>query len=530
MLSAIAVCSVPMRSANALDSAVRAEAGVELDPAALAERIDQHLAARWKADKIEPAPAADDAEFLRRVYLDLAGKIPSVAEARAFLDDRDPQKRRKLVDHLLDRATFPAHFGRTLRDLMAPGATNNLQLQFLMPQFEAWLRLRLAADTPYDKLVGELLTFSSGAAPNVRANPFGGEPSPAVFYQFNEQRPENLAASTARIFLGVQVECAQCHNHPFARWKREEFWGFAAFFSAAGQQQNVFAPVADSSDRRGIQIPGTTTTVEPRLLDGSPPAWESGATKRATLARWLTAAENPLFARATANRLWWHFFGRGLVDPVDDMDEVNPPSHPEILDELARQLVYHQFDVKFLIRTITATQAYQLSSQTTHASQDDPQQFARMPLRSMTADQLIESLAQAAGLEPQPQNVRGAIVNPAGGRSQFMTRFADSGPSRTDYQATILQALTLMNGQLIADATSLTRSENLQAIVEAPFLDTPGRIETLFLATLTRRPSPDELATMQAHVDGADSADGRKQALADVFWALLNSAEFVLNH
>jgi hypothetical protein len=530
ILSALAVYFGPWQSAAAEDSAVSATAVVELDPAALAERIDQHLAVRWKADKIEPAPAADDAEFLRRVYLDLAGKIPSVAEARVFLDDHDPQKRRKLVDHLLDQATFPAHFGRTLRDLMAPGATNNLQLQFLMPQFEAWLRLRLAADTPYDKLVGELLTFSSGAAPNIRANPFGGEPSPAVFYQFNEQRPENLAASTARIFLGVQVECAQCHNHPFARWKREEFWGFAAFFSAAGQQQNVFAPVADSSDRRGIQIPGTTTTVEPRLLDGSPPAWESGATKRATLARWVTAAENPLFARATANRLWWHFFGRGLVDPVDDMDEVNPPSHPEILDELARQLVYHQFDVKFLIRTITATQAYQLSSQTTHASQDDPQQFARMPLRSMTADQLIESLAQAAGLEPQPQNVRGAIVNPTGGRSQFMTRFADSGPSRTDYQATILQALTLMNGQLIADATSLTRSENLQAIVEAPFLDTPGRIETLFLATLTRRPSPDELATMQAHVDAADSADGRKQALADVFWALLNSAEFVLNH
>jgi hypothetical protein len=521
-----------MRSTAAEDSAAPVATAGELEPAALAARIDQHLAARWQADKIEPAPAADDAEFLRRVYLDLAGKIPSVAEARAFLDDRDPQKRAKLVDELLSRATFPAHFGRTLRDLMLPGATTNLQLQFLMPQFEAWLRLRLAANTPYDKLVGELLTFSSGNAMNPRANPFGGEPSPAVFYQFNEQRPENLAASTARIFLGVQVECAQCHNHPFARWKREEFWGFAAFFSlaGAGQPQNVFGAVADSNDRRGIQIPGTTTTVEPRLLDGAPPAWESGVTKRTTLARWLTAAENPLFARATANRLWWHFFGRGLVDPVDDMDDVNTPSHPEVLDELTRQLVYHEFDPKFLIRAITATRAYQLSSQTTHASQDDPAQFARMPLRSMTADQLFDSLAQATGLEPQPPNVRGAIVNPAGGRSQFMARFADSGPSRIDYQATILQALTLMNGQLVGDATSLTRSENLQAVIEAPFFDMPGKIETLFLATLTRRPSPDELATMQAHVDAADSDDARKQALADVFWALLNSAEFVLNH
>ncbi len=519
---------------EALDSSGKvASASPDLSARSLADRIDRILTASWAAEKVEPAPAADDAEFLRRIFLDLAGKIPSAGEARAFLDDPNPDKRHTLIEHLLSRATFPAHFGRTLRDLMVPGATNNLQLQILIPQFESWLRLRLTDDTSYDKIVAELLTFTTPANMNPRANPLGGEPSPALFYLFNERKPENLAASTARLFLGIQVECAQCHNHPFARWKREEFWSFTAFFGGidSGQPQNIFAAVQERSTRQGIKIPGSETTVEPRLLDGTNPNWSTGDTNRAMLARWVTAGENPFFARATVNRIWAHFFGRGLVDPVDDLDESNPPSHPEILDELARQFGYHKFDFKFLIRAITTTRAYQLSSQTTHASQDDPRHFARMPLRSMTADQLFDSLAQATGLEQQPISPRGAdAVRLNSPKAAFQSKFTDPGISRTEYQATILQALTLMNGQIVSDATSLSRSENLQAILEAPFLDSAGRIESLFLATLTRRPTTAELAKMQHYIDRTDSEFARKQALSDVFWALLNSVEFVLNH
>jgi hypothetical protein len=503
----------------------------ELDALALAQRIDQLIEASWKADRIEPAPSADDSEFLRRVYLDLAGKIPSVGEARAFLDDSDPEKRRKVVERLLARATFPAHMGRTLRDLMLQGANNNLQLQSAF-QFEPWLRLRLGENTPYDKLVSELLTYTSLNPQPVRAS-LGGEPNPSLFYQAAELKPENLAASTSRIFLGLQLECAQCHNHPFAKWKREQFWGFAAFFAGidARNPQNVAAANANNPDRRGIQIPGTNTTVEPSLLDGSEPAWKPGESKRVLMARWVTSPENPFFARAAVNRVWHHFFGRGLIDPVDDLDDSNPPSHPEVMEELTRQFVYHKFDIQYLVRAITATRAYQLSSQTTHASQDDPKYFARMPLRSMTAEQLFDSLAEATGFQDPNPLPRGAfVIGGNAARGTFLTKFADSGPTKTDYQATILQALTLMNGQVTGNATTVTSGETLRATIDAPFLDTPKRIEILFLATLTRRPTSTELAKFQEHVERADSPDLQKTALGDIFWALLNSAEFVLNH
>jgi hypothetical protein len=496
--------------------------------------VDQWLAASWEAEKVEPAPPADDAEFLRRVYLDLAGKIPPVSEVRAFLDDSDSNKRRKLVDRLLNSPTYATHLANTLRGLMLPGANNNFQFQFLIPQFEAWLRLRMSENVRYDKLVAELLTFTANE--NAAFNPgLNAPPSPAAFFLANEQKPENLAASTSRIFLGVQVQCAQCHNHPFARWKREQFWQLAAFFSNAnpGNPQARFGAVAaDTTDRKGIEIPGTGTTVAPRFLDGSEPAWEDSVGKRTTLARWVTSADNPLFARAVVNRLWYHFFGRGLVDPVDDIDEANPPSHPEVIDELARQFVYHDFDLQYLVRVITATRAYQLSSMTTHRSQDDPRHFARMPLRSLTADQLFDSFVQATGFEEAGAAARRNFVgfNPNSSKTGFMNKFSDSGPNPTDYQPSILQALTLMNGQLVANATSLNQGETLQAVLDAPFLDTGTRIETLFLATLTRRPTADELAKMTEFVETADSEAARKRALADVFWALLNSTEFTLNH
>jgi hypothetical protein len=468
------------------------------------------------------------------VCLDLAGKIPTAAEARDFLDDPDPDKRRKLVERLLNRATYSAHLARTLRDLMLPGANNNQQTQFLVPQFEAWLRLRLANNTTYDKLVSELLTATSNPRQQVVNPAAGGEPNPAAFFQANELKPENLAASTSRIFLGVKLECAQCHNHPFARWTREQFWGLAAFFNGMNQPQPeaaTFSPVQETAERRGIAIPGTSTLVEPRFLDGSPPDWRDGEGMRTTLARWLATPDNAYFARAAANRLWAHCFGRGLVDPADDMDESNPPSQPEILDELAQQFAYHDFDFKYLLRAITVTRAYQLSSLTTHASQDEPQHFARMPLRSLTAEQLFDSLVQATGLrEPAPAQRNAFILGANTARAAFLNKFADTGPTRTDYQASILQALTLMNGQLIAGATSLTQGETLQAVLDAPFLDTSESIEVLFLATLTRRPTSDEMTRMKDVVDQADSEPKRKQAIADIFWALLNSSEFALNH
>jgi hypothetical protein len=253
------------------------------------------------------------------------------------------------------------------------------------------------------------------------------------------------------------------------------------------------------------------------------------------LADWMTAPENPYFARAAANRIWGQLFGVGLVDPVDDMGGDNPPSHPELLDALARAFAEHGFDRKFLIRAIVLSRAYQLTSRSTGpgtgpsagSGPDEPRLFARMKERGLTAEQLYDSLAQAIGLPPEavgPGRFSGAAGSP---RGEFLQTFAGNEERPTEAQTSILQALALMNGRLVAGATHVERGRMLSAVAEAPFLDPAGRIETLFLATLSRRPTPEEAAQMMAHLEGA--ADQRK-ALSDVFWALLNSPEFLLNH
>ncbi len=216
---------------------------------------------------------------------------------------------------------------------------NNQQVQFFVPSFHNWIRQQIQKDVPYDQMVRELLTVSFGPGSRRQRSPQGTEPSPLAFYQASELKPENLAATTSRIFLGVKLECAQCHDHPLAKWTRKQFWEYAAFFSGLqGSNNNVFDPVKEVADRREIKIPGTDKTVQARLLDGTEPAWNPGTIARSTLADWVTDAKNPFFARTAANRLWAHFFGIGLLEPVDEPGEDNPPSHPELLDELARQL------------------------------------------------------------------------------------------------------------------------------------------------------------------------------------------------
>jgi hypothetical protein len=501
---------------------------------ALADAIDRHIAHGWKAAGVTPAAPADDAEFLRRLYLDLAGRIPSVAEARQFLDDRRPDRRRRLVERLLASPRYAAHFTRVWRALWLPEAGDNLTTAILIPSFENWLEKQLTTNRGYDAMVRELLTVSTGEEQRVMLQ--GQAYSPVAFYMAKDKKPENLAGATARLFLGVSIDCAQCHHHPCGAWKREDFWAFAAFF--ANIDTDLYLAAVNPLAPRQLTIPGTGKVVEATFLGGGKPKGPAGATPRSVLAAWLTSADNPYFARAAVNRVWAYFFGTGLADPVDDMfDAHNVPSHPELLDELARQFTAHRFDLKFLMRAITTSRTYQLTSAGTHKSQDDPRRFARMHIRGLTPEQLFDSVSQAtgyreAGLTGSPF---AAFQAEPSLRADFLGRFANPHEKTTEPTTSILQALTLMNGKLIADATSLKGSETLAAIVDAPFLDTAGRIETLYLAALSRRPRPAELARLVRYVDGGGSA-GRagaancNRALADVFWALLNSGEFLLNH
>jgi hypothetical protein len=248
----------------------------------------------------------------------------------------------------------------------------------------------------------------------------------------------------------------------------------------------------------------------------------------------MTKSDNPYFPRAAANRLWAHFFGIGLVDPVDDLSDQNPPSHPELLDELGRQFLANGFDQKYLIRAIMNSETYQRTSAGSDAAQADPRLFARKTVKGMTPEQIFDSVAQAIGQRQQEEpsdsgGARALLGQNNSPRATFLSRFA-SQDKPTEFQTTILQALALMNGKLIDDATSVEHSETLSAIVDAPFLNAEQRIETLFLATLSRKPRTDEAARLAKYVSSGGPKHDTRAALGDVFWALLNSAEFLLNH
>jgi hypothetical protein len=521
-------------------SGIARGAAPDKDEAKLAATIDRHLAAGWEANKVQPAPPATDAEFVRRLYLDLAGRILSVAEIRAFLDDKRPDKRQHLVEQLLEGPRYVAHFTNVWRSLLLPETTNNLQAGFLTPGFESWLRAKLQQNTPYDAMVRELLTVPMDGQSRNRFGQSNGPPSPIAFYLSKEVKPENLAAAVSRLFLGVKIECAQCHNHPFAEWKRDQFWSFAAFFAGLQRQGNgdFVAAGREMPDRRELTVPGTERVVQAAFLDGAAPKWTYNISARATLAEWMTRKDNPYFARAAVNRLWGYFFGAGIIDPVDEMvGGENTASHPQLLDDLARQFAEHNFDLKYLIHAITASRAYQLSSLATHKSQDDPHQFARMPLRGLSAEQLFDSIAQATGFQEATNGNPRFFGNP-GVRGRFLTQFANASDKATEVQTSILQALSMMNGVVTSAATDLERSETLSALLDAPFMNTTERIETLYLATLSRKPTPREASRMIHYVESGGSAGdistdkdkNYNRALADVFWVLLNSGEFFLNH
>jgi hypothetical protein len=507
----------------------------------LTAAIDRHLAADWEAQRITPAPQADDAEYVRRVYLDLVGRAPRVAETRAFLADRSADKRAHLVGRLLATPTFAQHFAATARADWLPQTLTDFRSQFQGNQFEDWLRQQYAADTPLDELARKVLTASVAVGQRGRVafdRPQEGnrdELAIANFYQANDVKPEELAATVTRVFLGVKLECAQCHDHPFAPYTKDQFWQFAAFFGEFTPLPPVspsfVGPLRPQYEFNRLTIPNTTRTVTAVFFNGDSPEWSPDRSPRRELADWLTAATNPYFARNLANRTWAHFFGIGIVEPVDEPGSENPPSHPALLDELAAGLAEAKFDQQVLIRAIVASEAYNLTSRQTHETQSDPRRFARMPLRGLTADQIYDSFLAATGARDQtPRNQRFFNPQDAAGRGAFRNLFQRAAVKTTESQTSILQSLMMMNGRQVADQTSLNASDVLAAVIDAPFLDTEGRVEALFLAALTRKPTPAERDQYTSYVERGGPSGDQKKALADVFWVLLNSTEFLFNH
>lgn len=496
-----------------------AGAGATRDAVRMAERIDECLAASWAAEGVEPAPAADDAEFMRRVYLDLVGVIPTVAEARSFLDDADTTKRRKLIDRLLGSHLRVEHLATTWRNMLVPrgSAVDGVDG---MAGLQNWLRAQFAKNARYDQMVADLMV-ATGAA----------QDGPGLFYTAFDLKPEELAANTARVFLGIQIECAQCHDHPFDRWTQRDFWGYAAFFARlARPNANEPGRTMRLVDRPTgeVMLPNTQNVVLPKYPRGDESDTRETGTRRMQLGIWMVSRDNPFVHRAAVNRVWALLFGRGLVEPVDDLGDHNRPSHPQLFDELAAYFADTDYDLRHLLRTLTLTKAYQLTSQVTDDDSPRPELFARMPVKALSAEQLYDCLVRAGLLgSAKSEDRRSGSFDV--GRQAFVAKMQSQARSRLDYDAGVAQVLLLVNGPEVAASTGAAAS-GLLAALEAPVFSPPERIEIVFLATVSRRPSAEEMARCVAHLAQGESADAAREALADILWALVNSAEFSLNH
>jgi hypothetical protein len=510
-------------------------------PHELAAWIDGRMADHFAKNAAAQPSLVDDATFLRRVYLDLAGTLPAVSEVRDFLDDESGQKRTRLVDRLLADPRFAAHQARTWRRVLvsdpAPAASFGGQV-------EQWLTEQFAQNAAFDELTRKLIT-AGGAEQKADAdakdeedndeNAAASPQSSAVSYlRSTGGDPASVAGSVSRIFLGVRIECAQCHDHPFTDWKQQDFWGIAAFF--AGPRYNRPAPPAANGNDR--QQPPTTderlTSITAPEIGRSYEAsffWD-GDTKpeipgdklpRQVFADWLTSPKNPHFAATAVNRVWQQLCGQGLTESVDDLDRADHAARAVLLDDLARHFAQQRFDLKWLISGICRSKAYQFAAS---ATSGDSGKIRVRPLKVLAPEQVFDSLEVALAL-PISRLDDGPRYN--GQRNAMIERLGESAGSSPDkFRGGIPQMLMLMNGVVTAEATSLDTSRTLRAVVDAPFLDDAEKIQTLFMATLTRPPTAVEARQLKEHVAKRVAGGEKGQAYAEILWALINSPEFIL--
>lgn len=527
----LALLVAPLLASGAVpESAPQPTAATEVDAAArLAERIDQRLDERRRAAGVKPAAAIDDAAFLRRVSLDLIGRIPTVYESRTYIADKSADKDRKLVRRLLASPLYARHWATLWRRRWIPEA-DAPQFEFLVDDVDDWLAAKLHRRTSYREITAELLNGPSG-----KSKIPGDESGARAFLVAGEDKPENLAAHATRAFLGINLDCAQCHDHPFARWTRDEFWQTAAFFARP-------TPVEPTTDEKGspaarftVVIPDTERRVSAKFLSDPRVAWPTTIdrdTGRRTLAEWITSPQNPYFARHAANYVWLNLFGNGLVLPLDDLSVAAPQGDPQLLAELADELIAADFDVARIVEACVLTKSYRLGHHGATSAKSDAAQpspihsllFAEMPIRALMGEQLYDSIRTAAGLSAVRDDLarREALLERRTWGRQFLSERAATA------ERSILQALKLMNGPTVAAAGDPDLGPLITTAVDGPLATPEDRVNLIFAATLNRAPTADERAAALAHLAAGKAAPRR--AVSDLFWALVNTAEFNTNH
>jgi len=487
--------------------------------------VDELINDKLRKMRIVPSDICSDEVFLRRVYIDIVGQLPTTDAMAAFLADESPDKRARVIDELLERMEFVEIWVMKWAERLQIRSSNQTISPKSAVLYYEWLREQLAAERPMNQIARDLVGSEGGTFASPATN----------FYQI-ERDTLKLAENTVQVFVGARMQCAQCHNHPFDRWTMDDYYGFAAFFSQIGRKtgEDPRETVIFNQNRGDINHPVDNRVMAPMFLGGEVPEIPRGTDRRVALAEWLTAPENDFFNKNLANFVWEHFMGRGITHPVDDVRVSNPPVNPQLLAALGDRLVETDYDLKQLVRDICNSRAYQRTTIPNATNADDTTNFSHAHVRRIRAEVLLDCITQVTDTQDKfrglPRGARAVQIVDGNTTNYFLTTF---GRARRDTVCTcevimepnLSQALHLING----DATNrkIRQGNVVRRLLNEENLEPAQVIDTLYRMCITRPPTALELETLMGDVDGGED---KRQAREDVFWARLNSKEFMFNH
>ena len=485
--------------------------------------VDTLVYAKLKKLRLAPSDLCDDATFLRRVYVDVIGLLPTANEVVRFTEDSSPDKRAKLIDDLLQRKEFADLWVMKWAELLQIRSNNDQFSYKAALLYYNWLQEKIGANVPINEIVHDLLTASGPSFKNPGAN----------YFQV-ERDTLKTAENVAQVFMGMRIQCAQCHNHPFDRWTMDDYYGFGAFFTQVGRKGSEDpreAVIFDKNDGE-MKHPVGGRTMAPKFLGGETATIKEDS-RREALARWLTSPENPYFARNMANIIWAHFVGKGIIEPVDDIRVSNPASNPELLQALADKLVEYRFDFRRLIRDICTSRTYQLSTRPNATNAGDDRNFAKAAIRRLRAEVLLDCISQVTETQDKfqglPRGARAVQIADGNVNTYFLTTFGRATRGtvcscEVKTEPNLSQALHLLNGNTTQEKT---QSGGVVKKLLKEKKSPEEIVEELYLRCLARKPTREEVSRLKSFIKD----DKKPEAvLNDIFWALLNSKEFIFNH
>ncbi|MCR9231899.1 MAG: DUF1549 and DUF1553 domain-containing protein [bacterium] len=486
--------------------------------------VDTLIHNKLKKLRVIPSEVCSDAEFLRRASLDICGVMPTIEEFNTFVADKDPKKREKLVDQLLNRKEFVEMWVMKWSELLQIRTVNNRISYKSALLYYNWLQERIASNVPLDKMVQELLGSTGGTFANAATN-----------YYENERDTLKVAENVAQVFMGMRIQCAQCHNHPFDRWTMDDYYSFAAFFSQVGRKgsEDPRESIIYNRDSGEVRHMVDNRVMQPKFLGGAQPEVK-GKDRRVVLASWLASNENPYFATNLSNIVWAHFFGKGIINEVDDVRISNPPVNPELLDELAKRFTDYNYDFKKLVRDICTSRTYQLATQTNPSNENDLTNFSHAHPRRLRAEVLLDCISQVTSAPNKfrglPLGARAVQIADGNTTNYFLTTF---GRAKRDtvcscevrMEPSLSQALHLLNGDTVN--SKIVQGKFVESRIKA------GKkpleiVDEMYISCLTRKPTDKEYSTLVQVLD--ENKKDEQNALNDIFWSLLNSREFIFNH